>query len=74
MRLKKCFFRPQEMEYLGCTVLDRNLSVSSTTAEAVKERPVPKTQRVIRNFVKFCIFYAKFIHHFSDLSWPLTTS
>jgi hypothetical protein len=33
---------------------------------------VPKTQKEVRSFVYFCNFYAKLIHHFSDLTAPLT--
>jgi hypothetical protein len=31
---------------------------------------VPKTHREVRSFVQFCNSYAKFIHHFSDMSAP----
>jgi hypothetical protein len=33
---------------------------------------MPTTQKEVRNFVQFCNFYARFIHHFSDLTAPLT--
>jgi hypothetical protein len=33
---------------------------------------VPTTQKEVRSFVQFCNFYAIFIHHFSDLTAPLT--
>jgi hypothetical protein len=40
---------------------------------AVAEWSVPTTQKEVRSFVHFCNFYAKFIHHFSDLNKvPLT--
>jgi hypothetical protein len=64
LRLKKCFFGLQEMEYLGYTVSAGNISVSTKKVEAVADRPVPKTQKEVRSFVEFCNFYARFIHHF----------
>jgi hypothetical protein len=33
---------------------------------------MPTTQKEVRSFVQFCDFYARFIHHFSDLKAPLT--
>jgi hypothetical protein len=71
-RLKKCFFRQQEMEYLGYTVLARKVSVSTRKLEAVADKRVPTTQKEVRSFVQFCNFYAKFINHCSDLTGPLT--
>jgi hypothetical protein len=72
LRLKKCFFGLQEMEYLGYTVSAGKISVSTKKVEAVADLPVPTTQKEVRNFVQFCNFYARFIHHFSDLTAPST--
>jgi hypothetical protein len=71
-RLKKCFFGLQEMEYLGYTMSAGKFSVSTEKVAAVAEWPVPTTQKEVRSFVKFCNFYSRFIHHFSDLTAPLT--
>jgi small nuclear ribonucleoprotein (snRNP)-like protein len=54
LRLKKCFFGLQEMEYLGYTVSAGEISVSTKKVEAVADRLVPKTQKEVRNFVQFC--------------------
>jgi hypothetical protein len=43
LRLKKCFFGLQEMEYLGCTVFDGKISVSTRKVEAVADWPLPTT-------------------------------
>jgi hypothetical protein len=72
LRLKKCFFGLQEMEYMGYTVPYGKNSVSTKKVEAITDWPVPKTQKEVRSFVQFCNFYARFIHHFSDLTAPLT--
>jgi hypothetical protein len=72
LRLKKCFFGLQEMEYLGYTVSDGKMSVSTKKVEAVAAWPVPTTHKEVRSFVHFCNFYARFIRHFSDLTAPLT--
>jgi hypothetical protein len=72
LRLKQCFFGLQEMEYMGYTVFAGKTSVSTKKVEAVADGPVPKTQKEVCSFVQFCNFYARFIHHFSDLTALLT--
>jgi hypothetical protein len=72
LRLKKCFFGLQEMECLGYTISPGQISVSTKKVEAVADWPVPTTQKEVRSFVQFCNFYAIFIHHFSDVTAPLT--
>jgi hypothetical protein len=71
LRLKKCFFGLQEMEYLGYSVSAGKISVSTKKVEAVADWLVPTTQEV-SNFVQFCNFYSRFIHHFSDVTVPPT--
>jgi hypothetical protein len=51
LRLKKCFFGLQEMEYLGYTVSAGKISVSTKKVEAVADWPVPTTQKEVRSFV-----------------------
>jgi hypothetical protein len=60
------------MEDLGYTIFGGKLCVSQKKVEAVKEWPVPETKREVRIFARFCNLYGKSIHHFSDLSAPLT--
>jgi hypothetical protein len=60
------------MEYLGYIVSPGKNSVSTKKVKAAAEWPVPTTQKEVRSFVKICNFYARFIHHFSDLTAPLT--
>jgi hypothetical protein len=72
LRLKKCFFGLQDMEYLGYNVSVDKISVSTKKVEAVADGPVPTTQKEVRSFVQLFNFYARFIHHFSDLTAPLT--
>jgi hypothetical protein len=60
------------MDYLGYIVSDSKISVSTKKVHAVADLPVPKTQKEVRSFVQFCNFYARLIHHFIDLTAPLT--
>jgi hypothetical protein len=72
LRLNKCFFGLQEMEYVGYTMSAGKISVSTKNVEAVADWPVPTTLKEVRSFVQFCNLYARYIHHFSDLTAPLT--
>jgi hypothetical protein len=45
LRLKKCCFGLQEMEYLGYTVSAGKISVSTKKVEAVADWPVPTTRK-----------------------------
>jgi hypothetical protein len=72
LRLKKRFFGLHEMEYLGYTVSARKISVSTKKVKAVAVWPVPKTHKDVRSFVQTYNLYARFIHHFCDLTAPLT--
>jgi hypothetical protein len=61
LRLKKCFFGLQEMEYLGCTVPAGKISVSAKKVEAVANRPVPTTRKEVRTFLQLlCQIYSSF--------------
>jgi hypothetical protein len=60
------------MVYLGYNVSAGKISVSTKKVEAIADWPVPTTQKEVRSFVQFCKFYARFTHHFSDLTAPLT--
>jgi hypothetical protein len=71
LRFKKCFLSLQQMEYLGYIVSNGTISVSTKIVKAVAEGRVPTTHEEVRSFVLFLNFYAKFIHHFSDLTAPL---
>jgi hypothetical protein len=72
LRVKKCVFGLHEMEYWDYTVPASKISVSTRKVEAVVDWLVPTMQKEVRSFVQFCNLYAKFIHHFSYLTAPLT--
>ena len=68
----KCFWAKRETEYLGFIVGSGNVRTSQSKVAAVKDWPLPETQKQVKSFVAFCSFYRKFIHHFADCSAPLT--
>jgi hypothetical protein len=57
LRLEKCFFGFQELDYLGYNVSAGRISVSTKRVEPVAEWHVPTTQKKVR---QLCNFYATF--------------
>ena len=72
IKLKKCSWGRRETEYLGVIAGNGVLRPSPAKTEAVRNWPLPRSQRDVKSFVAFCSFYRKFIHHFADCSAPLT--
>jgi hypothetical protein len=70
--LKKCFFGLQQIEYVGYTVYAGKASVSTKAVDAAADWHVPTTHKEVHSFVQFCNYFARCIHHFSDLTAPLT--
>jgi hypothetical protein len=72
IKMVKCFWAKRETEYLGFIVGSGNIRTSQSKVAAVKDWPLPETQKQVKSFVAFFSFYRKFIHHFADCSAPLT--
>jgi hypothetical protein len=68
----KCFWAKIETEYLGFIVGSGNVRKLPAKLAAVKDWPLPETQRQFKSFATFCSFYRNFIHHFADCSAPFT--
>ena len=64
-------FTPAEGVILLVIVGNGCLRPSPDKIEAVRNWPLPETQRHVKSFVAFCSFYRKFVQHFADCSAPL---
>ena len=71
IKMPKCFWGRKETEYLGVIVGTGTLRTEPDKIAAVRDWPLPKTQKQIKSFVQFSSYYGKFIHHFSDCAAPL---
>jgi hypothetical protein len=73
IKMPKCFWGRKETEYLGVILGNGTLRTAPDKIAAVRDWPLPETQKQIKSFVQFCsYYYGKFIHRFSDCAAPLT--
>jgi hypothetical protein len=71
IRLEKCRFLQESVEYLG-RIVDRNgIHVSPKKVSAIVELSAPKDQSQLRSFMGMVNHYGKFVKTLADLSAPL---
>jgi hypothetical protein len=68
----KCFWAKRLTKRLGFIVGNSIVRTSPSKVAAIKDWPLPKTQKHIKYVVAFYSFYRLFIHHLADFSAPLT--
>ena len=71
LKLSKCSFDANEVEYLGLLVSAGAIKMDPTKLLAIKNWNPPRDVKAVRSFIGFCNFYRKFIPGFSDLAKPL---
>jgi len=71
IKLKKCKWCEENIEYLGHIVGKDGLKPDPKKIEKVKKIEVPKTVRDIRSFLGLCSYYRKFVKGFSKIAKPL---
>ena len=72
LKLSKCEFGKQEVEFLGMIVGRGCIHMDPAKLSAIATWPPPKTVKAVRALLGFCNFYRKFIPNFSNLVAPLT--
>jgi hypothetical protein len=66
LKLRKCEFLMEEMEYLGHQVSLKGVAPSSAKVEAVKQLPEPKNGKGVKRFLGLGSYYRKFIPGFAS--------
>ena len=69
---EKCEFLRKEVTYLGHVINKNGVHPDPKKIEAVKNFPVPKNQKNIKQFLGLAGYYSRFIEGFSNIAKPLT--
>ena len=73
LKLNKCKFFQDSVEYLGHINRPRELHVHPKNVSALAEAKPPRTQTELRSFMGICNVYRRFVDHFAKIAAPLTS-
>lgn len=72
IKLSKCSFAHNEVEYLGHVVSSHSVAPITQKIQAIQQWPTPRTARALRSFLGLVRFYHRFIKWYATLVAPLT--
>lgn len=72
IQLDKCEFLRKEVQFLGHTVTEDGVRPNSDKIQTIKNWPLPKSEKEIRQFLGTLGYYRRFIRDFAKLVKPLT--
>jgi hypothetical protein len=72
VKLSKCAFGVEEIEYLGHVVSGKGVAMEATKVEAVNNWPTPKNLKQLRGFLGLTGYYRRFIKSYAKIAAPLT--
>ena len=72
VKLSKCSFGVQEIDYLGYTLSGSKVAMDSTKLVAVKEWPKPQNLKQLRGFLGVTGYYRRFVKGYTSIASPLT--
>ena len=67
----KCHFISQEVQYLGHILTPQGMQPNPDRIAAVRDYPVPKSVREVRQFLGLASYYRRFIKGFAKTAQPL---
>ena len=71
LKLSKCNFICEEVEYLGHIVIPKGLKTIIRKLTAIREFPVPNNLRQLRQFLGLTSHYRRFIWNYAKIAQPL---
>lgn len=72
LKLKKCSFASESMEYLGHMLSSKGVQPTERLVKAVADFPRPGNATEVKRFVHLAGYYRKFIAGFGSIAEPLT--
>ena len=72
VKQSKCYFFKSQIHYLGHLISEDGISPVLDKLDSIKNMPVPKCAKEIRQFLGLTGYYRKFVPTFADISRPLT--
>ena len=71
VKLDKCFFFIDKVEFLGFVIHNRCIEMDQAKLDGISKWPPPTMLKQLRSFLGFCNFYRRFITHYADKMAPL---
>lgn len=70
LKIKKCSFFTQEVEYLGHIIKPGRLEIDRAHTESLRQAQPPTEKSSLQSFLGLCNVYRRFIDKFSKLAGP----